>query len=202
MMVFRSVSSSQREILGTIRALHCPQGFECDVTYGNGAFYAGEDEPAFKFDIDPQRPDVVEASSCAVPLADATVSSLVFDPPFLTYVRAGRSGNGKMTMARRFGGYWSYSELVDHYKGTIAEASRLLKDDGVFVVKCQDIIHNHAMHATHINVVDWATGSGFKLLDLFVLTASSRLPSPNRAGKQRHARIFHSYFLVFKRTKR
>ena len=34
------------------------------------------------------------------------------------------------------------------------------------------------------------------LADLFVLPAKHRLPSPNRAGTQKHARIFHSYFLV------
>jgi hypothetical protein len=34
---------------------------------------------------------------------------------------------------------------------------------------------------------------------MFILAANHRMPSPNRAGAQKHARIFHSYFLVFKR---
>ena len=76
----------------------------------------------------------------------------------------------------------------------------MLKKGGVMVVKCQDIIHNHKMHCTHASVIGWAADSGMRLLDLFVLPARHRLPAPNRAGTQKHARSFHSYFLVFKKV--
>jgi hypothetical protein len=104
-----------------------------------------------------------------------------------------------MAMARRYGGYWKYSELEAHYRGTLKESARVLMDRGVMVFKCQDVVHNHKLHCTHANVIEWARAEGFSLLDLFVLTASSRMPSPNRTGKQAHARIFHSYFLVLQR---
>lgn len=200
--VVRSTSSDQQEILSAIRELHIEADAFCvDVTYGNGSFWRGRsDTPRHRFDIDPQVGGVTQACSMDLPLGDSTVGSVVFDPPFLTYVRAGREGNGKMVMASRFGGYWRYDELAAHYKGTIAEAARVLRHKGVLVVKCQDIIHNHKMHATHINVVVWAEACGFRLKDLFVLGGGGRLPSPNRAGKQRHARISHSYFLVLKKN--
>lgn len=38
--ILRSIGT-QPEILDAIQALHCPDGFECDVTYGNGSFYKG-----------------------------------------------------------------------------------------------------------------------------------------------------------------
>ena len=38
-------------------------------------------------------------------LDDSTLNSIVFDPPFLTYVRAARKGNGSMIMSNRFSGY-------------------------------------------------------------------------------------------------
>ena len=101
-----------------------------------------------------------------------------------------------MVMAKRFAGYWKYAELEQHYRHTLREAQRVLKPGGVMVFKCQDIIHNHKMHCTHANVLLWAAAEGFRLVDLFVLPAKHRLPSPNRAGTQRHARIFHSYFIV------
>jgi len=47
-------------------------------------------------------------------------------------------------------------------------------------------------------MIEWCS-EWFRLKDLFVLPAKHRLPSPNRVGKQKHARIFHSYFLVFER---
>jgi len=195
--VYKSVYLDQDDILRAIVALHCPDGFDADITYGNGAFYSAMRAPALKFDIEPQVHGVVQASSDCLPLGDSSINSVVFDPPFLTYVRAGREGNGKMIMARRFAGYWTYKELEQHYRATLKECARVLKKKGVLVFKCQDIIHNHKMHCTHANVIKWAADHGLFLLDLFVLPAARRLPAPNRKGQQKHARIFHSYFLVF-----
>lgn len=196
MTVIKSVYENQTDILRGIMALHCPDGFDCDVTYGNGKFYADIPAPTHKFDIDPQVEGVIAASSIAVPLPNASVSSVVFDPPFLTYVRAGRNGNGNMIMAQRFAGYWTYDELAEHYTATLGEARRILKPKGIVIVKCQDIVHNHRLHCTHANVIEWGQKFGFRLKDLFVLSAKHRLPAPNRKGTQKHARIFHSYFLV------
>lgn len=136
------------------------------------------------------------------PLEDSQIKSLVFDPPFLTYVRAAREGNGNMVMTKRFGGYWRYDELEDHYRKTLIEAHRVLDKKGIMVFKCQDIIHNHKMHCTHINVMDWSKGL-FRLKDLFILPAKSRMAIPQQEGTkkkvQKHARIFHSYFMILEK---
>lgn len=204
MEVVKSVYENQDEILKSILNLHIPENkIDIDVTYGNGVFYKNIPQPNIKIDIDPQMEDVREASSVCLPYTNNSFSSMMFDPPFLTYVRGGsREGNGNMIMSNRFAGYWKYSELEEHYIGTIKEASRVLCDKGVLIFKCQDIIHNHKMHPTHVNVINWAEQSGFRLKDLFVLVAKHRLPSPNRKGTQKHARIFHSYFLVFELNKK
>lgn len=195
----KSVSDSQDEILRNIRALHCPEGFECDMTYGNGAFWKNLPRPEHCFDITPQKPEAVEADSRCLPLDAESLGNCVFDPPFLTYVRNGRGHkDGKVAMTARFGGYYTYAELEDHYRDTISEAWRVLKRGGVMVFKCQDIIHNHRMHCTHCNVINMAATEGFRLLDMFVLTAKHRMPGPQK-GTQRHARIYHSYFLVFRK---
>lgn len=199
----RSVSFDQHEILSWIRYLHCPDGFDVDATWGNGGFYPCHSLwPARRFDIDPTLADCETASSDNLPLADSSVSSVVFDPPFLTYVRAARGGNGSMVMAKRFSGYWRYDELETHYRSSMEEFSRVLRHKGVVVFKCQDIIHNHAMHCTHVNVIKWAEDLGFRLKDLFILPARHRMPRPNRKGPPKHARVFHSYFLVLELSKR
>lgn len=198
--VIRSVATSQPVILDSIMKLRGIDRFDADITYGNGSFYRGAiPEPLHKLDIDPQRDDVTEGDSRQLPYADCSLGSVVFDPPFLTYVRAGRDGNGKMLMAGRFGGYWRYDELEEHYRASLKETARVLRPGGTLVFKCQDIVHNHRLHPTHVNVIDWAREAGFQLEDLFVLAANHRLPSPNRRGTQKHARIHHSYFLVFER---
>jgi hypothetical protein len=197
MSIAKSVSYDQTEILGWIRELHCNGRFDVDATFGNGSFYKSPSEwPTHRFDLDDSLSNCVTASSDNLPLMPNSAGSIVFDPPFLTYVRSGREGNGKMIMARRFAGYWTYGELQDHYCASLACFSRVLRPKGVVVFKCQDIIHNHRMHCTHVNVIEWASALGFRLKDLFVLPAKHRPPSPNRKGKQKHARVFHSYFLV------
>jgi tRNA G10 N-methylase Trm11 len=203
MGVIKSVSYDQTEILQSIMTLNGLDHFDADVSYGNGVFYKNLPEPRFKYDIDPQCDGVICASSTLIPAPDNYFNSVVFDPPFLTYVKSGRTGNGNMVMANRFGGYWLYSELEEHYKSTLVEVARVLKSKGIMVFKCQDIIHNHKMHCTHVNVINWATESGFRLKDMFVLPAKSRMSMPEKEGEkkrvQKHARIYHSYFLVLER---
>ena len=199
--VIRSVYDAQDEILSAIMRLHCPGGFDADLTFGNGSFWKRLPRPRLCYDITPLSKGVIQADSAMLPLAPGSISSAVFDPPFLTYVKAGRAHKaGKVAMTARFGGYYTYDQLETHYRDTISECYRVLRPLGRMVFKCQDIIHNHRMHCTHVNVVNWAQIEGFRLLDLFILPAKSRMPGPQK-GTQRHARIFHSYFLVLERDR-
>ena len=200
--MIRSCEYDQNEILSSIMQLCGIERFDADITYGNGSFYKKIPEPNLKFDIDPQVHGVTEASSVDLPVESSSLHSLVFDPPFMTYVRAGRSGNGNMIMAKRFGGYWRYDELEAHYRATLEESARVLSKKGIMVFKCQDIVHNHKLHPTHIFVTEWMR-DWFRLKDMFVLAAKSRMPIPQKDGEkkkiQRHARIHHSYFMVLER---
>lgn len=198
--LIKSVYDNQHDILKSIMDLNNIDRFDADCTYGNGVFYRNLPEPRLKFDIDESLADVTNACSCNLPLESESIESLVFDPPFLTYIRNGKSGNGNMILSKRFAGYWRYDELEEHYRKTLIEAHRVLKQKGILVFKCQDIIHNHRMHCTHGNILKWSENM-FRLKDLFVLTARHRLPSPNRKGTQKHARIYHSYFLVLEKVK-
>lgn len=199
--MIRSVSTDQNEILESIIRLHCPDGFDCDMTFGNGAFWKKLPRPRICFDITPLKDGVLQADSRLLPVEPRSLSSVVFDPPFMTYVRNGREHKGgKVALSARFGGYYTYDELESHYRDTISEAYRVLKPKGKMVFKCQDIIHNHRMHCTHVNVINMADIEGFRLADLFVLAANYRMPGPQK-GTQRHARIFHSYFLVLQKRK-
>lgn len=202
MSVIPSISYDQHEILDWIKTLHCPEGFDADLTYGNGSFWKRQPTPDNCFDKQPLKDFVIGCDSGEVPVCDSSFTNVIFDPPFLTYVKQGREHKeGKVAMTARFGGYWAYKELLDHYERTIKESYRIIKPKGVLVIKCQDIIHNHKLHCTHQKTIQLAEENGFRPLDLFILPAKSRMPSPQK-GKQRHARIFHSYFLVLKSLKK
>ncbi len=189
-----SHSTSQDGIIQSIMDLHCNGSIQCDATYGFGGFYKNLPKPELKFDISPQVEGVVQSSSENLPVPDASLKSIMFDPPFLTYIKQGREHNS--IMAKRFGGYYTYDELEDHYIHSISEFYRKLERNGVLVFKCQDIVHNHRLHPTHIKVVLWAESEGFRLTDSFVLVADRRMPV-GQGRTQRHARIAHCHFLVF-----
>tara|TARA_Y100001972_G_scaffold73383_1_gene89198 strand:- start:543 stop:1178 length:636 start_codon:yes stop_codon:yes gene_type:complete len=197
----KSLSFDQNEILSSILQIEGLETFDADLTYGNGKFYKHLPQPKFKFDIDTDLIDCIAADSTKLPLQNGEISSCIFDPPFLTYVKSARKHDS--IMAKRFGGYWHYDELRQHYTKTIKEAYRVLAPKGIFVIKCQDIIHNHRLHPTHVYTIQWAENL-FNLKDLYILAAKSRMPMPQKENEarriQRHARIFHSYFLVFQRN--
>jgi hypothetical protein len=201
----KSCYESQEDILRAIQKLHCPEGFECDLTYGNGVFWKNIGDPKLRFDVAPISDHIRKGDSTNTPLADATLNNVVFDPPFITYIKNGKDyKDGAMVMSRRFGGYYSYDELKKHYDLSLKEMSRILKNHGKVIFKCQDLIHNHKMHPTHCLVMNMAEQYGLKILDMFILVANHRMPMPQEKMsnyKQKHARIYHSYFLVFEKIK-
>ena len=199
--VIRSVYNDQFKILHSILKLHISTDtFDVDLTYGNGGFYKkGIPQPQHRFDIDATLPNITKTcNSNNTALKEGSVSSVVFDPPFLTYIKQQRSGNSNMVMSRRFSGYWTSDELAKHYTSSIQEAARILKHKGIMVIKCQDIVHNHKLFCTHAHILHWSK-EFFRLKDLFVQVATHRMPAPNRKGIQKHARIFHCYWIVLQR---
>lgn len=53
---------------------------------------------------------------------------------------------------------------------------------------------------SHVFIINEAENAGFYTKDLFVLLAKNRIVA-NWQKNQKHARKFHSYFLVFEKKK-
>lgn len=191
-----SVSFDQNEILHDIITLHCPNGFECDASYGYGGFYLTIPRPLHCFDIAPKKPEAVQADSRALPLPDRSLGSLIFDPPF---VITHHIESEHYVMGVKYGGYRTLTELREHYAGSLKEFARVLRPGGKLVFKCQDQTHGRKNYFIHNEVMEMAKDAGFHTVDLFILIARNRFIG--FVAKQHHARKFHSYFLVFKRSK-
>ncbi len=83
--IIKSIGHDQREIIRNILKLHVPNGkIDCDPTFSTGAFYNGTgiDTPQYRFDISPQRDDVIKADARKLPLADNSISCMMLDPQF------------------------------------------------------------------------------------------------------------------------
>lgn len=192
-MSLGTVSYDQHAILQGIQALHNKgYPFELDPTYGRGGFYRrGVPQPLYKFDLHPQRDDVVQADCRRLPFKSGELESIVFDPPFL------HAPGKESVLGQRFGGYPSQRALGAMYQSAITEFARILRPGGLLVWKCQDTVESGRQVWNADRITAWAEQAGFTKIDQFILLKRSALRGWNW-GRQQHAHRQHSYFLVFR----
>ena len=105
-----------------------------------------------------------------------------------------RYSDGRAT--EHVGGTPKYHDAVlDLYLRAGAEARRVLRNYGIFIVKCQDEVSANRQRLTHVELIN-AWESDFYCKDLFVVVRKNK-PGIVRVLVQEHARKAHSYFLVF-----
>lgn len=202
----KSIGENQQEIIKDILTLYNNgETIDLDCTYSKGVFYKNGivAEPKFKSDLEPINETIIKADSTALPFDDNSMKCIMFDPPFIIIGTTYKdSKEGSCIMAKRFTGYDNFDSLKKHYKGTIKEAYRLLKNDGILIFKLQNTISSGKQHFTQYYVIKEALEAGFYPKDEFVLEAKSKLTSfGGRWKNQIHALKYHSYFLVFQKKK-
>jgi len=199
--VISTIGYGEQEMIRDILYLHADgKDIECDPTYSIGNFYKGGlKKPVYKFDKFPQSKEVVEATSDKLPLEDGSISVLMFDPPFVMSGE-GYDGltDGSGIISKRFSAFKDWDELKGMYLSSLIEFYRILKDGGIVIFKCQDVVSSAKNHFTHCWTMEQALKIGFYPKDLFILLAQVRL---NDGRKQQHARKYHSYFWIFKKEK-
>lgn len=204
--MIQSTSYDQSEIIRNILELHVPSHkIDCDPTFSKGVFYknTGIEVPKRCFDINPQLSCVEFGDSRNLPLADASIDCMMFDPPFLA--TTGKSLTESKTgniINRRFGVYPSEKELHQFYVDSLFEAHRVLKDGGVLIFKCQDKVSSGKQYMSHVFVHNKAVEVGFYPKDLFVLLSENRLVADWQKKNQKHSRKYHCYFWVFEKSER
>jgi SAM-dependent methyltransferase len=201
----KSIGYDQSEIIRNILRLHVPEGkIDCDPTFSTGAFYNGTgiDAPQYRFDISPQRADVIQADARHLPLIDGSISCMMLDPPFLATKGKSLNSTDGNIINRRFGVYPDEKSLHRCYSDMLAEAYRVLKPDGILIFKCQDKVSSGKQYMSHVYIINEAVRIGFYPKDLFILLAKSRLVADWQKQNQAHARKWHAYFLVLQKSDR
>lgn len=198
-MVIKSIADSEDDILSGIIQLHNGgQPFDLDPTFSIGGFYRSGriPLPRLRFDLDPVCDGVTQADATALPLDDGSISSVVFDPPFMFKPHGNARDHNAACI--RFTMFEDWAALERTYKGALDEFRRVLKPKGILAFKCQD--YTDAKTAmTHCHVWQWAVERGFYAKDIFIRYRLNG-PAYNPYKQQRHARKFHSYWFVFERT--
>jgi hypothetical protein len=203
--------SGNAELFPKILDLHVPDGAQiADVTYGKGVFWRDVDLSRYTL----FKSDIADGVDCrALPYSAASMDCVVFDPPYMEgFFRRQddqKAGAGTHAAFRDFysngderpmvSAKW-HAAVTQLYLEGGTEAHRVLKDGGVFIVKCQDEVSANQQWLTHVEIINGYGAMGFYAKDLFVLVRTNR-PGVSRLKKQAHARKNHSYFLVFLKTK-
>jgi len=110
-----------------------------------------------------------------------------------TYYRNNVADNGS--------GKKYHEAVLDLYFKSAREAHRVLRNEGIYIVKCGDEVCANQQRLTHVELINELTQNGFIIEDLFVLLRNNR-PGVSRVIRQVHARKNHSYFLVFRKSKK
>lgn len=198
--------------------LYVPEGAViADVTYGRGVFW--KQVPIDKYVLlnsdanrkkHPQQPDFLNdaytISDCRfLPYRKATLDAVIFDPPYMhtpggtAHVNHQNYEEYYKNNVTEAGGAEKYHEAVlALYFSAAREAHRILKNKGIYIVKCQDEVCASKQRLTHVEIINELSSIGFIVEDLFVLVRNGK-PGVSRVVKQRHARKNHSYFLVFRK---
>ena len=198
--------SGNADVFAQILRLHVPEGaIVADVTWGKGVFW----QKVARGTYDVRATDISMGVDCReLPYSDGEIDCLVLDPPYMEgFFRndeSQKAGGGTYSAFREHyangnekpqSAKW-HDAVFSLYSEAGREALRVLKRNGLLIVKCQDEVSANRQHLTHVEIINDYESLGFYTKDLFVVVRPNR-PAITRLKKQVHARKNHSYFLVF-----
>lgn len=201
-LVFSAYQGTNDDVFPHVLALHVPVGsIVADVTYGKGVFWKKIDKKAYNL----RTTDITMGIDCRhLPYGDGMIDCVVFDPPYM-HTPGGTAhqnhqnyehyynNNGTSHTAKKY-----HEAVLDLYIEGSKEAFRVLKPNGILIIKCQDEVCANKQRFTHVEIINELSQMGFASVDLFVVLRNNK-PGVSRVLKQVHARKNHSYFLVFRK---
>lgn len=199
--------SGNADVFPEILNLHVPVGSKiADVTFGTGVFWKNVDLRKYK--LIPS--DIATGVDCRkLPYEKESLDAVVLDPPYMEGLlrnnKDHKAGGGSHSAFRDYysngdevshGGPKWHGAVTDLYYKAGTEGLRVLKDNGVLIVKCQDEVSANRQWLTHVEIINHYEKLGFYTKDLFIVVRQNKAVIA-RLKKQVHARKNHSYFLVF-----
>ena len=177
-----------------------PKSVVADVTYGKGVFWKSIADDEYQL----KATDLKDGVDCrSLPYENGALDCVVFDPPYMH-----SPGGTAHTVHNQFEDHYRnnitgnqtnskyHDAVLELYRDGGMEAYRVLRDRGVFIVKCQDEVCANQQRFTHVEIMTAYEKIGFVAEDMFVVVRNNR-PGVSRVVQQVHARKNHSYFLVF-----
>jgi len=203
-LVFSATQGTNDELFPQVLSLYVAEGsLVADVTYGNGVFWKRIKEGAYNL----LRSDLRTGTDCrSLPYNDSSIDCVVFDPPYM-HTPGGTAHQNHQNFELYYQNNGTENNTVKYHEAVLdlyfrgaVEAFRVLKANGILIIKCQDEVCANKQRLTHVEIINELTSKGYIAEDLFVLVRLNK-PGVSRLLKQNHARKNHSYFLVFRKPK-
>jgi SAM-dependent methyltransferase len=175
---------------------HLPEPQILDATVNERRIW-GRGKSRYKYvgmDIDPSvNPDVV-GDNTNMPFADEAFDIIVYDPPHV-------GDQAKTRFAKKFGtGVKSKRGGLSHtYPPFLTEAARVLRKNGLLLVKLIDYTHCGKFHFATAEFYFAARDAGFDLQRYYTLPRKAVIIDP-KWKKAYHPRQNHCTWMVFKKT--
>jgi len=192
--VLTCCAGTNADIFPRILGMYVKHGaLVADTTYGKGVFWRAVDESLYRL----SKSDLADGTDALkLPHTDSSFDALVFDPP---YLNGGKGAKESINKCYKNPGHNSYEAVLRLYLAAALEAYRVLRRDGVWIVKCQPGVADHVQRPVHVHLISTLPLIGMRFEDEFVLHASAT--PVMRHVTQKHARKNHSYFLVFRKVR-
>lgn len=202
-LVLSAYQSSNDEVFPHVLSLYvAPGSCVADTTYGKGVFWKRIPESTYRL-LATDLQGGTDARN--LPYDDQSIDCIVFDPPYM-HTPGGSTHVGHQNYEDYYrnnqtnGTTKKYHEAVlDLYFTAATEARRVLREEGIYIVKCQDEVCANKQRLTHVEIINELAASGFVVEDIFIVLRTNR-PGVSRMIRQLHARKNHSYFLVFRKS--
>jgi hypothetical protein len=203
-LVFSAWRGNNDHLFPHILSLYVAPGSSvADVTFGKGVFW--RKVPQGVYQLLPT--DIRTGVDCTqLPYKENSIDCVVFDPPYMhtpggtahvnhqNYEDYYRNNETENQSTKKY-----HEAVLDLYFRAAKEAHRVLRKEGIYIVKCGDEVCSNQQRLTHVEVINELATRGFVAEDLFVLVRLNR-PGVSGGVGQAHARKNHSYFLVFRKS--
>lgn len=205
-LVLTAYTSDNSEVFPHILRLHVKKGAKvADVTYGKGVFWKNISKNEYQL----LPTDIKTGIDCRkLPYPNGEIDCVVLDPPYMEGLYRkddSFAGNGTHSSFREhysngdrppeLDNKW-HDAVIELYVRAAIEAKRVLKPNGILIVKCQDEVSAGIQRLTHVEIIMNLVNLGYYPKDLFIMIRRNK-PGVTRVISQIHARKNHSYFLVF-----
>ncbi len=207
-LVFSAYQGCNDDLFPYVLSLYvAPGSAVADTTYGKGVFWRKVPRGLYKLKATDLKHGV---DATKLPYENGSIDAVVFDPPYM-HTPGGSAHknhqnyeeyyrNNSLQASDDESAPKKYHEAVlDLYFKAAKDAHRVLRTEGIYIVKCGDEVCANQQRLTHVEIINELGKMGFVAEDLFVLLREN-LPGVSRVIRQAHAKKNHSYFIVFRKS--